>query len=111
MVERFWNRSRTAKPVEPTSEPSDATVGRPLGASGDTGLRFTGWYIAANNSLSQASRDDDPRCMKVFCAEARVAALTARDHAVNDRQIVAADKLLEAIKAVRDIAEKTPPLP
>lgn len=107
-----WQRAK--KPsltVLPAAEPNAATVRRPLDDDEDTGLRFTGWYIAANNSLTIATRDKDPGCMKLFCSEARVAAQTARQHALNDRQRLVADKLLEAIAAVRAIAEETPPLP
>lgn len=104
-------RSRLIKPSAQREELRPRTPGRPEHTVGDTGLDFAAWFGAAHSTLAHAVRDDDPRCMKVLCAEAKVAASMAYDTAVNTRQRAVATRLGEAIADVREIAENTPPLP
>ncbi len=86
------------------------TEGRPIGSSGNTGLLFSGWYAAASQTLLHASRDDDPRCQRVLCIEAKIAADWAKHFAKNERQTRMCERLTAAIVDLMEIARNTPAL-
>lgn len=87
------------------------TPGRPAGSVGDTGLGFSAWISVAFDTLTFASRDDDPRCQLVLCREARKANIIARSAAVNPRQVAQSRGVDIAIESVERIAADTPALP